>query len=350
MPSIKDVARLAGVSVMTASRVINVSGAVAPHTKSKVMRAVNELGYRPNLTARSLRMRRSELFGLLLPDIENPVFASLAKYVEEAAHGYGYSVMLGNTWEDPEREAKHFELMMARRMDGIIMSPVSSANEDLIRNSVAPVVLLDRSLDHSPSPSVRVDGREVGRLAARHLASLGHEHFGCISGPLHIDLFAERVEGFREELSRAGMRVDCMVSADAISRIESGEKFGGELLRKCRVRPLAVFCANDITAFGAMLAAKRRGLAVPEDVAFVGVDDISFCEMALPTLTTVRQPFREIAATAVRLLIEMLKNRDCKPENMMLKPELVVRESTAGVVRVKAGGGKAAAAKAGAGA
>ncbi|MDR1613016.1 MAG: LacI family transcriptional regulator [Planctomycetota bacterium] len=342
MPSIKDVARLAGVSVMTASRVINFSGAVAPHTKSRVQRAVRDLGYRPNLTARSLRVRRSELFGLLLPDIENPVFASLAKYVEEAAHDFGYSVMLGNTWEDPQREARQFELMMARRMDGIVMSPVSAANEELIRNSVAPVVLLDRSLAHSPPPSVRVDSREVGRLAARHLVSLGHVHFGCISGPLHVHIFSERLEGYREELARAGMRLDGLVSADAISKIDAGERFGREMLRSCPRRPLAVFCANDITAFGAMLAARRQGLAVPEDVAFIGVDDIPFCEMALPTLTTIRQPFREIAATGVRLLIEMLKNRGFKPENMMLKPELIVRESTAGVAGPAAGRGRSA--------
>ena len=329
MSSIKDVAKLAGVSVMTASRVINIQGAVSPKTRSRVMRAVKELDYHPNLTARSLRAKRSQLLGLLLPDIENPVFASLAKHVEEEAQRFGYSVMLGNTWEDPAREARHLNIMMGRQMDGIIISPVSTENDKLIGQCLAPVVVLDRSLKHNaPPPAVTVDNHEVGRLAARHLAGLGHERFACLPGPLHIDVFAERLDGFREELSRSGHRLEAVVSVDDIGKVGCGAECGNKLFRLCRARPLAVFCANDLTALGAMQAAQRLGLAVPGDVAIVGVDDIPVCELTVPSLTTVRQPFPEIAAAGVKLLIDMLQHKNFKPENVILKPSLVVREST----------------------
>lgn len=332
MTSIKDVAKLAGVSVMTASRVINYQGAVSPKARARVLQAIKELDYRPNLTARSLRAKRSQLFGLLLPDIENPVFASLAKHVEEAAQQFGYNVMLGNTWEDPEREARHLELMMARQMDGIIISPVSADNDELIGQCIAPVVVLDRSLKHNgPPPAVTVDNSEVGRIAARHLISLGHRHFACIPGPLHIDVFAQRLEGFRDELSRSGQRLEAVISAGNIGKVGYGAKFGAELLRICTSRPLAVFCANDLTALGAMQTAQRQGLSVPGDISIVGVDDIPACELTMPSLTTVRQPFPEIAAAGVKLLVDMIKDKNYKPEDVILKPQLVARESTARV-------------------
>ena len=337
MSSIKDVAKLAGVSVMTASRVVNFQSAVSPKAKSRVLRAVKELDYRPNLTARSLRMRKSELLGLLLPDLENPVFASLAKHVEEAAHKFGFSVMLGNTWEDPAREAKYLELMMGRRMDGVVISPVSTANAELIRHCSAPVVVLDRSLKHqAPPPAVTVDNKEVGRLAARHLIGIGGRDFACIPGPLHIDVFAERLEGYREELSRAGRRLDAVVSAGNINKTDYGEKFCDEVLRICPARPLALFCANDLTALGAVQAVRRRGLSVPCDVAVVGVDDIPAGAFAVPSLTTIRQPFQGIAEAGVRLLVDMIGNRGHKPENILLQPILVARESTLGAAAGRA--------------
>jgi Transcriptional regulators len=329
MPSIKDVAKLAGVSVMTASRVINYRGSVSAQARSRVLRAVKELDYRPNLTARSLRAKKSQLLGLLLPDIENPVFASLAKHVEEEAQHFGYSVMLGNTWEDPLREARYIELMRGRQMDGLIVSPVSAENDEMLQTCNMPVIVLDRSLKHNPPPpSVTVDNTEIGRIAARHLLELGHRHFACIPGPLHIDVFAERLEGYREELNRSGQKLEAVISAGQIGKIDYGMEFGSELFRICHSRPLAVFCANDLTALGVIQSAQRMGMSVPNDISVIGVDDIPAGELTMPTLTTVRQPFPGIAAAGVKLLVDMLNDRSYQPENVILPPELIVREST----------------------
>ncbi|MCC8179821.1 MAG: LacI family transcriptional regulator [Planctomycetes bacterium] len=329
MTSIKDVAKLAGVSVMTASRVMNNSDSVSPEAKTRVLDAAKTLDYRPNLTARSLRMKRSHLFGLLLPDIENPVFASLAKHVEEAADKLGYSVILANTWEDPKREAKHFELMLSRRMDGIIISPVSTGNDRLIRLSSAPVVLLDRSYNHvSPPPAVTMDNVECGRIAARHFMELGHRHFACIPGPLHIDVFAERLEGFRDELARNGNQLEAVVNSGDIGKIDFGARSMEQVLRMCRSTPLALFAANDLVALGAMQAAARLGFSVPDDISIIGVDDIPAGVLTNPTLTTVRQPVAAIADAGVDLLVKMLGDKDFQPENVILSPELIVREST----------------------
>lgn len=329
MTSIKDVAKAAGVSVMTASRVMNHNGSVSQGAKQRVLEAAKSLGYRPNLTARSLRVQRSQLIGLLLPDIENPIFASLAKHVEEAANRLGYNVMLSNTWEDREREAHYIELMESRQMEGLIISPVAIENEELIANCLIPTVVLDRSFNHkSPPPNITVDNYEVGRLAAEHLCSLGHRNFACIPGPLHIAVFAERLQGFREELARQNRRLEAVISAGNISRLDYGSQFFTEIIRLCPERPLALFCANDITALGAVQAAQRMGLRVPDDVSIIGVDDIMAGKLSMPALTTIHQPFAEIAEAGVKVLVNMLRDPTFKPENVILQPDLIVREST----------------------
>ncbi|MDR3210623.1 MAG: LacI family transcriptional regulator [Planctomycetota bacterium] len=335
MASIKDVAKRAGVSGMTASRVINFSGAVSARTRSLVSAAVKELDYRPNLTARSLRSQRSNLFGLLLPDIQNPVFAALAKHIEEEAQCLGYNVVLGNTWESPEREAQYLELMLARQMDGIIVAPVSPENDRLFSQCLVPVVVLDRTLSSdSPLRTVTVDNLQVGRLAARHFLSLGHRAFACMPGPQNIALFADRLLGFQEVVEAAGFSLELVIGAPTVGEFAIGSEICASIVSQCRKRPLALFCANDLTAIGAMREAQRRGLDVPGDLSIIGVDDIPSARMTMPALTTIRQPFPEIAAAGVRLLVEMLRDRGQRPKNIRLKPSLVVRESTAPVAAV----------------
>ena len=331
MPSIKDVAKLAGVSVMTASRVLNNKGSVSQNARLKVQKAVKELDYIPNLTARSLRARRTHLLGLLVPDIENPIFASMVKYVEEAAQKRGYDVMLGSTWEDPKREASYYEIMLARQMEGIIVAPVANDNNRLFSNAASPVVVLDRSFSGDSAPaSVTVDNREVGRLVAAHFLALGHRHFAAIMGPLHIDVFAERLEGFKSVLAEHGHDVDYIATVEVTGKMDYGAKAGEEVFAACRSRPLALFCANDMTALGAMKTALRLGLSIPADVSLAGVDGIPAGELGTPSLTTVRQPVRDMAARGVNALIDILegKTSEAHPRRVLLKPELVVREST----------------------
>lgn len=329
MASIKDVAKLAGVSIMTASRVINLSGAVSAPTRARVQKAIKDLGYRPNLTARSLRAKRSHLLGLIVPDIENPVFAHLAKHVDEEAQRHGYNVMLGNSWEDPAHEAKALEIMLARQIDAVVLSPVSAENDRLIADFPIPLVVLDRSFRHQPPPTVTADNRAGGRLAARHLLDLGHRHFACVAGPLHIDVFADRLEGFRQELQQAGRDLGTVLTVESTVSTKPGAAAGRELFAASAARPLAVFCANDLTALGVIQAAYKAGLSVPGDVSVVGVDGIPMGKISLPPLTTVRLPFREMASAGVKLLVEMLRDRSQEGRSQVLEPELVERESTA---------------------
>lgn len=333
MPSIKDVAKLAGVSPMTASRVINDSGQVSTQMKLRVMRAVKQLGYRPNFNARSLRVRKSRLLGLILPDIENPLFSSIAKYVEVAANKNGYNVMIGTTWEDRHKEKEHIEIMISRQIEGIIISLSSAENADVFLRSPVPLALLDRKFpDMSELPSLTVDNFEIGRLAARHLLSLGHRHFACIAGPQSIELFTERMQGYCREIQEAGHRIEaCVMTKDMneLSKIELGSRHLFEIMEHCTKMPIGLFCANDLAALGTMQAAHKLKLSVPGQISIVGVDDIPACKLTAPTLTSIAQPVPAIADAGVKLLIDMIHNRDCRPGNVVLQPELIVRESTA---------------------
>lgn len=346
MPSIKDVAKLAGVSPMTASRVINQSGHVSTDMRLRVMRAVKELGYRPNFNARSLRVQKSNLFGLLLPDIENPLFSSLAKHVELAANNHGYNVMVGTTWEDRHREEEYLGIMISRQIEGIIISPATGENAGSLANCPVPLVVLDRTYqDARQFPSLTVDNLEIGRLAARHLLSLGHRNFACIAGPQNIEIFVERAEGFRRELAEAGFPLKAVVTArdmNELSKIEFGSRYLYEILDHCRAMPIGLFSANDLSAIGAMQAALALKIAVPGQISIVGVDDIPACRLTTPTLTSIAQPMARIAEEGVKLLSEMINNPDLKPESVVLQPELVVRASTGRAVHknVHKNGGK----------
>lgn len=389
MASIKDVAKLAGVSVMTASRVMNGNGSVTPEFRERVRDAAARLDYRPNLTARSLRSSRTRLLGLLVPDIENPTFAALAKYVEEEAEKRGYNVVLGNTWENASREAEYYEIMLARRTDGILVAPVSGENGALFRACPAPVVTLDRSFttpaapallidsragvhagtpENAPArnpvsglaagpandpindtanvpvktapfpmtdepPSVTVDNRAVGRLAAEHLLALGHRHFVCLTGPLRVSVFAERLLGFQETLEAASYSVESVHILEATGQIRQALALGESMFASppasLKSGPLAVFCATDVMALGVMKAAAGAGFAVPHDISVVGVDDIPAGLLVSPALTTVRQPIREMAVTGTAMLVGMLEEDGAPRGRRLLHPELVPRESTA---------------------
>lgn len=329
MTSLKDVAKLAGVSVMTASRVINAKESVTRENRDRVIMAIDALGYRPNLTARSLRAQRSYTLGFLLPNIENPMFAALAKYVEEEANRLGYNLMVANTWENPVREASSLELMYSRLIDGIIISPVSAENDELINKYKLPTVVLDRSLKNNGKvPVVTTDNQMVGRLAARHLLSLGHRHFACLTGPLHINVFSDRMEGYRDELSQHGCSLDMIIRIPHAASVEQASSATGNLLRECKLHPLALFCVSDLAAIGAINQAKRMGLNVPYDLSVVGVDDIPGGEWITPPLTTIKQPFAMIASAGVKLLVRMLEEKGFVPDNINLLPEIVVRQSS----------------------
>lgn len=330
MVSIKDVAKLAGVSVSTVSRVINKRGKTSKATEEKVWKAVEALQYRPNLLARGLRSQRTKLLGLLVPDIDSPFFARLAKYIEEVAHQKGYNLILCNVGEDPKKERDYLEVLIQRQVEGIIFPRVSDESHlfRIPHLSKIPYVILDRTLEREEAPTVKLDNVAAGRLAASHLIELGHWQFACITGPEKISVSRERLEGFLEVLAQVGISRDkvCIVEGDF--KINGGRRAMEKIL-KTLSPPFALFCMNDMMAFGAIQAAREKGLKVPEDVSVVGLDNNPLCEVFHPPLTTVAQPFDQIAKSGITLLCKLIAGKRIRKKSVTVSPYLVVRQSTA---------------------
>ncbi|MDI3531363.1 MAG: LacI family transcriptional regulator, purine nucleotide synthesis repressor [Candidatus Atribacteria bacterium] len=330
MPSIKDVAKLAGVSIATVSRVINNSGKVSPERRSRVIEAIEKLNYQPNLLARGLRQQKTRLVGCLVPDVENLVFARLAKYLEEFLSAHGYSVILCNTNNDKNKERNYLSVLVQRKVDGIIFSRVS--DESILFMSSyfrqVPYVVLDRTLEIEFAPTVKLDNFLGGFLAARHLVELGHRCLACVTGPLKIRLCRERLEGFREGLKVAGidLRNEYIVESDF--KINGGKEAALRMLATGNL-PTAVFAHNDMMAFGVMQAFRSEGLDIPRDISVVGFDNIPLCEVVSPSLTTVAQPFEEMARLGVELLDGLIRGEKVTQKVMVVKPYLVIRSSTA---------------------
>lgn len=341
MPSIKDVARLAGVSIATVSRVVNHLDVVSDNTRKKIELAVKKLGYNPNLAARSLKRQSAKLLGLLVPDIENPYYATLAKHIEAEASASGYSVILCNTEGTVTSEQHYLKLLTGRLVDGIFLcrghireSSVPGAGSRQI-----PVVVLEKDREDDFRASVMVDNYKVGVLMADHLLGLGHRQLACISEDIKSLPFDRRIHGFMDRAAAGNAPVPEARRKVAGPRISEGRDTMRALLDlPAAKRPTAVYCSNDVLAFGAMQAVMERGLSIPGDVSVGGTDDITQSAYMFPALTTVAQPFGEIAKHAMRLLL----GQEEATEDILLPPTLKVRQSTGPVPGLPAVSGKGA--------
>ncbi|HSV31314.1 MAG TPA: LacI family DNA-binding transcriptional regulator [Atribacteraceae bacterium] len=332
MTSIKDVAHLAKVSPTTVSRVINKSNSVTPLIRERVWKAVEQLNYKPNLLARSLRSQKSKLIGFLVPNIENPIFSRLAKYVEESASRRGYNVILCNTGDDPEREKVYLDILFQHQVEGIIFSRVSDESSlfKSIHLESVPYVVLDRALDSELSPTVKLDNFKAGYLAARHLVELGHQRIACISGPQKIKLCRERLAGYQHALLEAKILFPETFMVEGDFKIEGGYTQGLSLLSKpFSDRPSAILCMNDLTAFGVMQAAREKGVTIPGHLSLTGIDDSPMSKIVYPPLTTVAQPFDRIAREGVEMMIKQIKGVKLRKKLIVIEPQLIIRSSTA---------------------
>jgi LacI family transcriptional regulator len=324
--TIKDVAQHAGVSVGTVSRVLSKNKTVNEAIRLKVEEVIEKLGYRPNSLGRNLRLNRTDLIGLVIPDITNPFFAELAKHVEMLASAEGYSVLLANTHDDPAAERQQVDTLLGRLPEGLILVPVSGSQIRAVRHA-ARTVAVDRPV--SGYPLVAVDNRRGGHLAADHLLALGHRRIGYISGPKSADVANQRMEGFLgrvDDFRRqyGGEEVACTV-VEGNFDYRSGEEIGKSLLQvPLDLRPTAVATASDQQAIGLMRAAADMGIDVPNDLSIVGFDDIPLASLVLPRLTTVRQPIADIARMALDAVLRRMPER----EEWMLEPVLIERSST----------------------
>ena len=327
-PTMKDVARDAGVSIQTVSAVINGKQGITKVTTERVLQVIEDLGYRPFTVARSLRTGTTCTLALFIPDIANPSFSTIASTAEKCASEQGYSVEFYNTHNDEASERRYIQLIGQRWVDGVIYVSASDTcrgAQDLQKARI-PVVAIDRICEDYTGPSVTLDNRRAGRMAAEHLLALGHRRIAHIGGPQNLHLARERQQGWWEAISEAGLEPG---PSEVVA--EWGCEGGYAAMNRLFDRypgVTAVFAASDRLAIGAMRAIADRGLAVPGDISIIGLDDIEVSRFQSPPLTTIRQSFTSMATTALSLLLQMLASKELTSSRVVLDPELIVRMST----------------------
>jgi LacI family transcriptional regulator len=328
MITVKDVARKAGVSTATVSHVINETRFVSKELRARVYQAMETLDYRPNAIARSLRRRKTQNIGMIVPDIAYPFLAEVARGVEDKGFVLGYNAILCESNSDLEREATCIEILRAKQVDGIVFVAAgeSSSHVQALVAQGMPVVLCDRELAGVAADTVIADNAGSGHQATAHLIRLGHRRIGCIAGPPDMRIGHERVDGYKRALKEHGIPVDEDLVVRGDFRCRGGYEAMRELLAldEC---PTAVFACNDLMAMGAICAASKRRLRIPEDIAIVGCDDIALAAFTNPSLTTVAQPKHEMGAAAVDMLVGRIADRSESPTKRVLPTELVIRDS-----------------------
>ena len=326
----RDVARLAGVSIQTVSAVVNNKPDITLETRTRVLAAIKQLDYRPYSVARSLRTRQTRTIALVVSNIASVAIAAIASAAEAHAHSFGYSLILYNTHNDVERETDYFNAAVQKWVDGVVFIPAKGqlGRLDILQAAGIPSVAIDRIPDNYRGPAVMLDNIKAGRLAGDHLMDLGHRHVAHIGGPMEIRLARERFAGFQQALAARGLRPDSCAVQEGIFKCEHGYTAMQRLLAH-QPRPTAVFAANDLIAIGAMHAVDEAGWRVPQDISIVGVDDIQVAAFQTPPLTTVRQPFTELATLGVQLLLDILAGKELAQTQIVIEPTLIVRRSTA---------------------
>ncbi|GAB3132438.1 LacI family DNA-binding transcriptional regulator [Microbispora hainanensis] len=333
-PTLRDVAKRANVSIRTVSNVVNGYAPVSDELRARVQAALDELDYRPNLIARNLKQGRSGMIALVVPELDVPYFAELAREVITAARARGYVVMVDQTDGDVERER---ELLgrnsRATMFDGLLLSPLSVTAEELrARGHRVPIVLLGEHIFNGSFHHVAIDNVSAAREATAHLLALGRRRVAAIGDqPYATGETAQlRTSGYRQAHAREGLEVDerLIVPTPRFHRRQGATAM--EQLLTLPEPPDAVFCYNDLLALGAMRALTRAGLRVPDDVAVVGMDDIEEGQYSTPSLTTVAPDKKEIARMAVDVLMESIGGTPRPPAEIVVPHRLIVRESTTG--------------------
>lgn len=332
MATIREVANLAGVSSTTVSHVVNKSRFVSEKVRLRVLAAMEELEYRPNALAQSLRSGHTHTIALLLPDSANPFFAELGRAIEREAFRAGYNVILCNTEADFEKENIYIEVLMKKKVDGVVFCSVGSRKDSFreLSSSKLPVVVLDREVSETNMDTVVCDNRQGGYLATRHLLELGHRRIGCIAGPSQITPSAERVTGYRAALVEAGVSFDEGLVIRGDFHPETGLLATRTLLKLTKA-PTAIFSCNDMMALGVLRAAAEFGASVPGDLSIVGFDDIELASYSIPSLSTICQPKAEISSTVVKLLLERIADKKLGARRIVLPVSIIVRKSTTGI-------------------
>lgn len=330
--TIDDVAKLAGVSYQTVSRVINNKPYVSTATRQRVQEVIAETGYRPSPIARSLATSRTATIGLVVPDISNPYFSAVARGVEQVAYAHNYNVLLCNTGEDASRELEVLHTLDERFVDGVIACGLRQEDKPLQEALVnfRAIVLVNRRFVHKADPAIMIDDVLGGYIATQHLLQIGHRAVGFMAGPTNSYSGVRRLQGYEQALAEWSIDRQPGWIQHCIPTVAGGEAAAQSLFAD-HPELSALFCYNDLVAVGVLRHCAATGRRVPEDMAIVGYDDIMLAAMVSPPLTTCHVPREKMGSWAVSMLLAYINDENEKPGEMVVTPELVVRASTLGM-------------------
>jgi DNA-binding LacI/PurR family transcriptional regulator len=325
---IKDVAKLAGVSSATISRVIAKREYVKETTRAKVLKAIEELGYQPSRVARSLRVNSSQIIGLLISDIQNPFFTDLVRAVEDVAHENSYALFLCNNDEDDVKEALNINLMLSEKVAGVIFSPTNELNHPYFKliDAKIPMVAVDRRVKDCEIDTVVLNNTRGAFELVNLLIQKGHRKIGAIVGRMGITTASERYQGYKLALSSNNIPVQTELLKFGLPNEEAGFLYTNELL-DLREPPTALFTGNNLLTIGALRAINDRCLSIPEDIALVAFDDMAWCTLIKPRLTVAAQPTYEMGRRAADLIFMRISNPTRPIEFVLLEPQIKIRES-----------------------
>jgi LacI family transcriptional regulator len=328
MVTIRDVARRAGVAPITVSRVLNNSGYFSQEIKARVDRAAAELNYVPNLLARSLRSHRTNTLALVLSDVTNPFWTTVARGAEDAASREGFTVFLCNSDENERKQEEYLAVLLRKRVDGILLVPARSTPEPvrMIQRQGIQVVVMDRSVPGAQVDVVRGSSLQAAQLLMGHLLQLGHRRIAVLSGPEQVSTARERVDGARQALVEAGLTPNSLIVLYHGYTVDSGYQMARRALA-LTPRPTAFFAANNFIAIGAIQALRECNLRVPTDLSLVAFDDLPVSWMAEPFLTVAAQPAYEMGRRATELLLQRIADPNSPWQEVVLPMKLIIRQS-----------------------
>lgn len=336
--SIYDVARESGVSVFTVSAVVNNKSHVRKSLRDRVQAAIRKLHYRPNLIARSLAKQKTHTIGMIVPDIANPFFPMVVRGAEDAAEKHGYNLLLCNSDDTLDKEEKAIELLLSKRVDGILLTKAAEDFRPAVRNMIEeagiPFVLVMRTYPKLTKDAVITDDYHGAYQAVCHLARAGRRRIGLVSGPLKVSNAQARSQGFHDALKATGLAYDPELIVEGDYRIESGYRAGHSLLSH---RPDGIYVSNHLMTIGLLRAAEEMGLKCPDDFGLVSFDDYPWLGIFRPRLTTVELPKHQLGSEAAELLIRRVTGDAGKSMLIKLQPELRIRESCGFALHVSRG-------------
>ncbi|TCO70027.1 LacI family DNA-binding transcriptional regulator [Marinisporobacter balticus] len=327
MITIKDIAKEIGISYTTVSRALNGKSGVSPKTVKKVLKEAEKMGYQPNAIARGLVKKYTNTVGLVIADITNPYYPSIARGVEDAARKIGYNVFLCNTNYDKDNEKSYLKTLQEQRVDGIIIHP---AKDDLpsIYDLQTPMILINRPSHGGKTSTIEVDNERGGFLATEHLIQSGYKRISFIGGDVVSYSNNKRLEGYKQALMKYNQLIDESMIVHGSFKTKSGYTIMEKML-KLENPPDAVFAGNDVIALGVLHCAQDYGLNMPDAFGVVGFDNVQFSELPQIQLTTIDQPKYYIGKLAFEMLIEEIRNKEERIiKKIVLEPELIIRKTT----------------------